>query len=81
MATTIVPFRSLSGQATSRRVLLRGAADLGAVVALGVPAALAAEPDPFPELERQFWHFYRWEGLPQGHGGRRPADSAAVRRQ
>jgi hypothetical protein len=67
MATTIVPFRSPSGQDTSRRALLRGAADLGAMAALGVPAALAVEhADPFPELERRFWHFYRWEGLPKG---------------
>jgi hypothetical protein len=67
MATTIVPFRSPSGQDTSRRALLRGAADLGAMAALGVPAALAVEhADPFPKLERRFWHFYRWEGLPKG---------------
>jgi hypothetical protein len=47
MATTIVPFRSTSGQATSRRVLLRGAADLGTALALSVPPAIAGEPtDP-----------------------------------
>jgi hypothetical protein len=22
--------------------------------------------NPLPELERRFWHFYRWEGLPKG---------------
>jgi hypothetical protein len=36
-------------------------------VVAAVPAvASAADVDPFPELERRFWHFYRWEGLPKG---------------
>jgi hypothetical protein len=55
-----------SAQPHSRRTLLRGAADLGAVLALGVPVAIAGDLDPFPELERRFWHFSRWEGLPKG---------------
>ncbi len=36
------------------------------VVAVTPGVTLAGEADPFPELERRFWHFYRWEGLPKG---------------
>jgi hypothetical protein len=38
------------------------------VVAVTPAAAIAgkADPFPFPELERRFWHYYRWEGLPKG---------------
>jgi hypothetical protein len=43
MTQGIVSARSTSEQATSRRALLRGAADLGTPVALGVPAASAGE--------------------------------------
>jgi hypothetical protein len=49
---------------STRRTLLTTAAL--AVPAVVLPAAaLAAEaaPDPWPELERRFFHFYRWEGL------------------
>jgi hypothetical protein len=36
------------------------------VVAVTPGVTFAGEPDPFPELERRFWHFYHWEGLPKG---------------
>jgi hypothetical protein len=47
-----------------RRILARLATASAVTVTPGL--ALAAEPDPFPELERRFWNFYRWEGLPKG---------------
>jgi hypothetical protein len=59
MATTIVPFRLPSGQATSRRALLQGAGHTaGVALALGVPAAIAGvAADP------HFAWFVEWERL------------------
>jgi hypothetical protein len=49
----------------SRRATLARLAT-ASVVAVAPGAAIAGDVDPFPELERRFWHFYRWEGLPKG---------------
>jgi hypothetical protein len=49
----------------NRRAILTQLATAAVVATPG--AAIATEPaDPFPELERRFWYYYRWEGLPKG---------------
>jgi hypothetical protein len=52
-------------QPHSRRRILAGLA-VAPLVAAAPAVAIAGVADPFPELERRFWHFYRWEGLPKG---------------
>jgi hypothetical protein len=70
MATTTVPFRSPSGQATSRRALLQGAGHTaGFALALGVPAAIAGEPAD-PHLA---W-FAEWQRLVDWCDGAGPGD-------
>ena len=64
MATATVPLNSPRLQPNRRAALAQLTA--GATITALLAAAMAAEPaDPFPELERQFWRFYRWEGLPR----------------
>jgi hypothetical protein len=64
MADASVPSNSPPSQ-PSRRTLL-GRLAMGVVLAAPAVVTGSELADPFPELEREFWHFYRWEGLPKG---------------
>jgi hypothetical protein len=63
MATTIVPFRSTSGQATSRRTVL---ACIAASSAATIPAAaIAGEADPHPAWLAEWQALVDWCNGPE----------------